>query len=96
MASKGGTVVVVGVPSADVIVPLAVVQDHQIRIHGSATYLPEGYEDSIQLLSGGAVRAADIVTASLPMEQVAAALVASMSGEHVKVLVIINNMDAHR
>ena len=40
MASKGGTVVIVGVPADDVNVPLAVVQDHQIRIQGSATYLP--------------------------------------------------------
>src|SRR6266540_3969159 len=29
IASKGGTVVIVGVPSADVSVPLAIVQDHQ-------------------------------------------------------------------
>ena len=96
MASKGGTVVVVGVPSADVIVPLAIVQDHQIRIQGSATYLPEDYEDSIRLLSGGAVRAADIVTASLPVEQVAEAFDLSLSGDHVKVLVTINDMDVHR
>jgi 2-desacetyl-2-hydroxyethyl bacteriochlorophyllide A dehydrogenase len=91
MASKGGTVVVVGVPSADVSVPLAIVQDHQIRIQGSATYLPEDYEDSIRLLRSGAVRATDIVTASLPLEQVAEAFDLSLSGDHIKVLVTISN-----
>ncbi len=34
LASKGGTVVVVGVPARDVTVPLPVIQDHQIRDPG--------------------------------------------------------------
>jgi 2-desacetyl-2-hydroxyethyl bacteriochlorophyllide A dehydrogenase len=89
MAGKGGTVVVVGVPAADVSVPLALVQDHQIRIQGSATYLPEDYAESIRLLQAGAVRAADIVTATRPMEQVAEAFDLSASGRHIKVLVTI-------
>ena len=54
MADKGGTVVVVGVPARDVTVPLPVVQDHQIRIQGSATYLPEDYRESTDLLRRGA------------------------------------------
>ena len=91
MADKGGTVVVVGVPAADVTIPLPVVQDHQIRIQGSATYLPVDYEDSIRLLRSGAVKAADIVTATLPMEQVAEAFALSVSGEQVKVLVMISD-----
>jgi threonine dehydrogenase-like Zn-dependent dehydrogenase len=89
LASKGGTVVVVGVPAADVTIPLAIVQDHQIRIQGSATYLPEDYEESIRLLQTGAVRASDIVTATLPLHQVAEAFDLSASGEHIKVLVSI-------
>ena len=51
IAGKGGTVVIVGVPAADVTIPLALVQDHQIRIQGSATYLPEDYAESIRLLA---------------------------------------------
>jgi len=91
LASKGGTVVVVGVPAADVTVPLAIVQDHQIRIQGSATYLPEDYKESIRLLQAGAVRASDIVTATRPLEHVAEAFDLSASGEHIKVLVSIGN-----
>jgi len=90
MASKGGTVVVVGVPTGDVSVPLAIVQDHQIRIQGSATYLPEDYAESISLLRRGAVRADDIVTAVHPVEAVARAFEESISGDHVKVLVTLD------
>jgi 2-desacetyl-2-hydroxyethyl bacteriochlorophyllide A dehydrogenase len=87
IADKGGTVVVVGVPAAEVTVPLPIVQDHQIRIQGSATYLPEDYRESTDLLSRGAVKSADFVTATRPLAQVAEAFELASSGQHVKVLV---------
>jgi 2-desacetyl-2-hydroxyethyl bacteriochlorophyllide A dehydrogenase len=90
IADKGGTVVVVGVPAAAVTVPLPVVQDHQIRIQGSATYLPEDYRDSVDLLRRGAVKTADFVTATRPLDQVADAFALASSGDHVKVLVNTN------
>ena len=90
MASKGGTVVIVGVPSAEVSLPLAVVQDHQIRIQGSATYLKPDFDESIELLQTGAVRPEAIITSVLPLDDVATAFSASSSGEEVKVLVTID------
>lgn len=90
MADKGGTVVIVGVPAADVSVPLPVIQDHQIRIQGSATYLPVDYAESIELLRQGHVRADDIVTSIVPLAAVADAYAQSVSGEHIKVLVAID------
>jgi Zn-dependent alcohol dehydrogenase len=90
MASKGGTVVIVGVPADDVAVPLPVVQDHQICIQGSATYLPEDYAESIRLLVEGDVRVDDIVTAEVPLTRVADAYALSSGGEHVKVLVAVD------
>jgi threonine dehydrogenase-like Zn-dependent dehydrogenase len=89
MADKGGTVMVVGVPAREVTVPLPVVQDHQIRIQGSATYLPEDYRESADLLRRGAVRTADFVTATRPLAQVAEAFELASSGDHVKVLVTV-------
>jgi threonine dehydrogenase-like Zn-dependent dehydrogenase len=89
IADKGGTVMVVGVPARDVTVPLPIVQDHQIRIQGSATYLPEDYAESAGLLGRGAVRAADFVTATRPLDQVAEAFELASSGQHVKVLVTV-------
>jgi threonine dehydrogenase-like Zn-dependent dehydrogenase len=89
MADKGGTVVVVGVPAAAVTVPLPIIQDHQIRIQGSATYLPADYAESASLLSAGTVRKADFVTATRPIEAVAEAFELASSGQHVKVLVTV-------
>ncbi|HTR90597.1 MAG TPA: zinc-binding dehydrogenase [Trebonia sp.] len=86
IADKGGTVVVVGVPASAVTIPLPIVQDHQIRIQGSATYLPGDYRESADLLGRGAIRAADFVTATLPLAQVADAFEIAASGNHVKVL----------
>lgn len=90
MASKGGTVVVVGVPAGDVSIPLPIVQDHQVRVQGSATYLPDDYDESIRLLTDGAVRADDIVTAEVPFMHASDAYAMSSSGEHVKVLVAVD------
>jgi 2-desacetyl-2-hydroxyethyl bacteriochlorophyllide A dehydrogenase len=89
MADKGGTVVVVGVPAAAVTVPLPIIQDHQIRIQGSATYLPEDYVESAALLRAGTIRKADFVTATRPLEAVAEAFELASSGQHVKVLVTV-------
>jgi 2-desacetyl-2-hydroxyethyl bacteriochlorophyllide A dehydrogenase len=89
IADKGGTVVVVGVPASAVTVPLPIVQDHQIRIQGSATYLPEDYRESADLLTRGVIKSADFVTATRPLEQVAEAFELASSGDHVKVLVTI-------
>jgi 2-desacetyl-2-hydroxyethyl bacteriochlorophyllide A dehydrogenase len=89
IADKGGTVMVVGVPAAAVTVPLPIVQDHQIRIQGSATYLPVDYAESTDLLSRGVVRTQDFVTATRPLDQVAEAFELASSGHHVKVLVTV-------
>jgi 2-desacetyl-2-hydroxyethyl bacteriochlorophyllide A dehydrogenase len=87
MALNGGTVVIVGVPIGDVNVPLAMIQDKQIRIQGTAMYLPEDYRESMDILLSGGVSAADFITGAYPMEQVADAYAASAGGEHIKVIV---------
>ena len=89
IADKGGTVVVVGVPAANVTVPLPIIQDHQIRIQGSATYLPEDFRESVELLRAGVVKPADFVTATRPLARVAEAFELASSGNHVKVLVTV-------
>ncbi|WP_433296426.1 zinc-dependent alcohol dehydrogenase [Actinoplanes sp. CA-030573] len=86
MATKGGTVVVVGVPPAPVTVPLPTIQDSQLRIQGSATYLPEDFADAIELLVSGAVDVSALVTAERPLDEAAAAFADAASGEHIKVL----------
>jgi 2-desacetyl-2-hydroxyethyl bacteriochlorophyllide A dehydrogenase len=83
---KGGTIVVVGVPAGPVTVPLPDLQDRQIRVQGSAVYLPEDYSESIALLTGGAVRAGDLITARYPLDEAAVAFEAAASREQIKVI----------
>lgn len=87
MAVKGGTVVVVGVPSAPVTVPLPEIQDLQVRIQGSATYTRDDMARAIAMLAAGLVNPDDIITARYPLTEVSAAFAAASSGAHVKVVV---------
>lgn len=87
LAMKAGTVMIVGVPAAPVTVPLPQIQDLQLRIQGSATYLPQDYATSIEIIRAGEVRAADLITNRFRLERVAEAFAASSGGEEVKVLV---------
>ncbi|MFW6600317.1 zinc-dependent alcohol dehydrogenase [Propionibacteriaceae bacterium Y2011] len=86
LAGKGGTVVVVGVPTGDVVVPLHLVQDQQIRIQGSATYVPTDYDTAIEILRSGAVPTEVFVTGHRPLAQAADAFALAAGGDHVKVL----------
>jgi L-iditol 2-dehydrogenase len=92
MADKGGTIVVVGVPSGEVRLPLQLVQDRQIRIQGTATYLPGDVAESIQLLTSGVVRADDFITSVVPMESIAEAFEQAASPDHIKVLIAIDDV----
>jgi threonine dehydrogenase-like Zn-dependent dehydrogenase len=83
---KGGTVVVVGVPPADVSIPLPLIQDAQLRIQGSATYLPGDFTEAMRLLESGEVDVSAMVTAVHPLADAAAAFADAASGRHLKVL----------
>lgn len=87
LAVKGGTVAIVGVPADDLTIPAIVVQDNQIRIQGCATYVPEDYAKSIEIIRSGAVRGADLVTAEFPLEEARAAFDASSGGNEIKVVI---------
>jgi 2-desacetyl-2-hydroxyethyl bacteriochlorophyllide A dehydrogenase len=87
MALKGGTVVIVGVPAADFELPMRIIQDQQVRIQGSATYVPRDYAAAIEMIKAGAVRAEDFITARYPLERAEQAFEASTSGEHIKVVI---------
>lgn len=87
MALKGGTVVIVGVAAADFELPIRTIQDQQIRIQGSATYVSQDYAIAIEMIESGAVRAQDFITGQFPLEQAEQAFEASTSGEHIKVLI---------
>lgn len=91
LARKGGTVVVVGVPTEPVRVDLPVLQDEEIRIQGSAMYVSADVTEAVHLVQSGHVAADDFVTATYPLEQAQQAFAAAQSGAHLKVHVTVGN-----
>jgi len=87
LARKGGTVVTVGVPAAPVTVPLPEIQDLQMRLQGSATYMPEDIAAATAMISAGEITIADFITARFGFEAAADAFASASSGEQVKVVV---------
>lgn len=86
MVERGGTIVMVGVPSKPVEIPSFALQDHQVRLQGSATYLAEDYRESIEILAAGGVDADSMITAHYPLAETAAAFEAAAAGGQIKVL----------
>lgn len=87
MATKGGTVAIVGVPAKDVVVPVVSMQDNQVRLQGCATYVPQDYAKAIEMLQRGAVDPRSIVTSEFPLDRAGEAFEASSSGREIKVLI---------
>lgn len=85
LALKGGTVVVVGVPTSPVAIPLPLVQDREVRIQGTAMYVHDDVAAAEELVRTGRVKAADFVTGRWPLAETGEAFSSAASGEHVKV-----------
>ncbi|NJP67847.1 zinc-dependent alcohol dehydrogenase [Streptomyces spiramenti] len=86
--AKGGHVVVVGVGApGPTPVRLDLVQDRELRIEGTLMYTADDYRRAMEIIGSGAVDAAEIVTATFPLAEAAAAFAAASDPAHVKVLV---------
>jgi L-iditol 2-dehydrogenase len=85
LAHKGGTVVVEGVPEQDVTIPLAIVQDREIRIQGTAMYTRADMLSAMELIATGKVDASSLVTRTLPLERAAEGFAAADAGGEIKV-----------
>jgi threonine dehydrogenase-like Zn-dependent dehydrogenase len=64
-----------------------------VRIQGSATYLPEDFQEAIELLLAAKVRPRDFITGTYALDDVADAFAASASGQHIKVIVTADRLD---
>lgn len=89
LAHKGGTVIVEGVPEADVRVPLAIIQDREIALQGTAMYTREDMESAMRLIAEGTVDASSLVTKTVPLDQAAAGFRAADAGGEVKVQITV-------
>lgn len=89
MVGKGGIIVTVGVPRRDVVLPLPLLQDRQVRLQGAATYVAQDYADAIEIIRSGAVSTDAMISSSYPMAESAAAFAASAGGREVKVVITV-------
>lgn len=85
LAQKGGRVIVVGVATGPVSVPLPIIQDQEIRIEGSAMYMRQDVERAIELIAGGAVPVEEFVTGNFSLDQIVEGFAAAHAGDQVKV-----------
>jgi 2-desacetyl-2-hydroxyethyl bacteriochlorophyllide A dehydrogenase len=90
LANKGGTVIVVGVATGPVKIPLPIIQDQEIRIEGSAMYTGQDVRRAMEILDAGALPIDEIVTATYPLEEIERAFAAAHSGDEVKVHVRVS------
>ena len=81
-----GTVLVVGVPSGDVTVPLALIQDWELRVQGCANYTGADIETAIEIARAGGLPAQEVVSASFGLDEAAQAFAQAASFASGKVV----------
>lgn len=86
MATKGGMIMILGVPARPIGLPLPEIQDWQIGVQGSAMYLSQDFATAIDILRSGLVHPEEMVTATFGLNEAAQAFAAAASDEHVKVI----------
>lgn len=84
LASRGGTVVVVGVGHGPVELPIESIQDDEVAVVGSAMYLPADFDRAEALIAAGAP-VARLVTAVRPLAEAVDALAQAATGVEVKI-----------
>ena len=84
---KGGTVVLVGVPTGTIALePLAVLLGER-RLIGSYIYRNRDFEEALELITGGAIAIRPMITAKLSLAEIGAAFeLATQGNERVKLL----------
>ncbi|BCB77973.1 alcohol dehydrogenase catalytic domain-containing protein [Phytohabitans flavus] len=84
LAMRGGTVVVVGVGHGPMDVTVEAVQDHEIRVCGSAMYVPDDFATAERLIGSGAP-VHRLVTSVRPLADAPDALRAAAAGRDIKI-----------
>jgi len=89
LAEKGGTVIVVGIATHDVSIPLAIVQDREIRLEGSAMYTRQDVRRAMELVGEESFPTRELVTATLPLDDAVHAFRLASAGDQVKVQLVV-------
>lgn len=84
---RAGTLLVVGVPPRDGVVPLPFVQDRELRVQGCANYTDADIDAAIAIAASGGLPGGEIVSATYPLERAAEAFAAAALGTAGKVVI---------
>jgi threonine dehydrogenase-like Zn-dependent dehydrogenase len=84
---RAGTLLIVGVPAGDVVLPLALVQDWEITVQGCANYTPADIDTAIAMAQAGELPADEIITARYRLEDGAEAFAQAARFSSGKVVV---------
>lgn len=84
---RAGTLLIVGVPPRDGIVPLPLLQDWELRVQGCANYTPEDIEAAIAIAAAGGLPGDEIVSATYGVEDAPEAFAAAALGTAGKIVV---------
>lgn len=84
LAARGGTVVLVGVGHGPVEIPIETIQDQEVRIGGSAMYVPEDFVRAEKLVLAG-TPVSRLISAVYPLSDLPKAFAAALTGQPVKI-----------
>ena len=87
LVRRAGTVLIVGVPPRPGAINLPIVQDWELRIQGCAAYTEDDIQTSIDIAAAGGIPVAEIISAVLPLDDVATAFERAAADSSGKVLV---------
>lgn len=84
---RAGTLLIVGVPPDDDVVPLPLVQDWELRVQGCANYTAADIETAIAITLDGGLSNGQVVTATFGVEDAAAAFATAALATSGKVVI---------
>ncbi|MCJ1674615.1 MULTISPECIES: zinc-binding dehydrogenase [unclassified Rathayibacter] len=84
---RAGTLVVVGVPARDAVLPMPIIQDFEIRVQGCAAYTEADVETAISIAVDGGLPTAEVVSGRYSLEDISDAFTAANADSTGKLLV---------
>ncbi len=84
---KTGTLLVVGVPAGDTVVPMHLVQDWEIRIQGCAAYTAQDVETALAIATQGGLPTQELISGYFRLSELEQAFEAASADSSGKVLI---------
>lgn len=84
---RAGTLVVVGVPARDAVLPMPIIQDFEIRVQGSAAYTEADMKTALEIARRGGLPTGEVVSQTFELSRAADAFTAAAADNSGKILI---------